>query len=112
MQMEVKHRLAAVGVGVGDHAIAFRGDAGVLRDVPGKRQQLAEHRRVLRIVERADVDRGNDQEMRGRLRVEVLEGEHAVGPFDEDRKSTRLNSSHPSISYAVFCLKKKKKKTK
>src|SRR4051794_41253936 len=25
----------------------------------------------------------------------------------EDRKSTRLNSSHPSISYAVFCLKKK-----
>src|SRR5438477_9469672 len=29
----------------------------------------------------------------------------------EDRKSTRLNSSHMSISYAVFCLKKKKKKT-
>src|SRR5690348_17956289 len=28
----------------------------------------------------------------------------------EDRKSTRLNSSHPSISYAVFCLKKKTKK--
>src|SRR4051794_41291267 len=27
---------------------------------------------------------------------------------DPDRKSTRLNSSHPSISYAVFCLKKKK----
>src|SRR5207245_11385708 len=30
----------------------------------------------------------------------------------EDRKSTRLNSSHGSISYAVFCLKKKKKKKK
>src|SRR5438034_8866479 len=29
-----------------------------------------------------------------------------------DRKSTRLNSSHTVISYAVFCLKKKKKKTK
>src|SRR5690348_17942478 len=29
--------------------------------------------------------------------------------FFPDRKSTRLNSSHPSISYAVFCLKKKKK---
>src|SRR5438094_2619659 len=28
-----------------------------------------------------------------------------------DRKSTRLNSSHRTISYAVFCLKKKKKKT-
>src|SRR5690348_17890753 len=33
-----------------------------------------------------------------------------AGGFDLviDRKSTRLNSSHPSISYAVFCLKKKK----
>src|SRR5690242_20761383 len=30
---------------------------------------------------------------------------------ERDRKSTRLNSSHMSISYAVFCLKKKKKKT-
>src|SRR5699024_11961243 len=29
---------------------------------------------------------------------------------EEDRKSTRLNSSHVSISYAVFCLKKKKKR--
>src|SRR5207249_11446822 len=29
---------------------------------------------------------------------------------DRDRKSTRLNSSHVSISYAVFCLKKKKRK--
>src|SRR6266700_2809435 len=30
------------------------------------------------------------------------------GPRDRDRKSTRLNSSHVTISYAVFCLKKKK----
>src|SRR2546430_7343828 len=30
--------------------------------------------------------------------------------FEEDRKSTRLNSSHSQISYAVFCLKKKKNK--
>src|SRR5271169_7024835 len=32
-----------------------------------------------------------------------------AAPSLEDRKSTRLNSSHGSISYAVFCLKKKKK---
>src|SRR3712207_7745500 len=32
-----------------------------------------------------------------------------VGDFDGDRKSTRLNSSHANISYAVFCLKKKKR---
>src|SRR3989475_7146887 len=31
-------------------------------------------------------------------------------PHETDRKSTRLNSSHSQISYAVFCLKKKKKK--
>src|SRR3712207_7761910 len=31
------------------------------------------------------------------------------GLFKRDRKSTRLNSSHANISYAVFCLKKKKK---
>src|SRR5690348_17491478 len=37
-----------------------------------------------------------------------------IVPGDQkiDRKSTRLNSSHPSISYAVFCLKKKKKEKK
>src|SRR3712207_546726 len=33
----------------------------------------------------------------------------AVGEHEKDRKSTRLNSSHANISYAVFCLKKKKK---
>src|SRR5690242_21317508 len=35
-----------------------------------------------------------------------------VTMVDGDRKSTRLNSSHMSISYAVFCLKKKKKNKK
>src|SRR5258708_31537934 len=33
-------------------------------------------------------------------------------PLTQDRKSTRLNSSHQIISYAVFCLKKKKNKKK
>src|ERR1039458_7509024 len=37
--------------------------------------------------------------------MKVLEGDWRAGP---DRKSTRLNSSHLGISYAVFCLKKKK----
>src|SRR5690349_24172961 len=35
----------------------------------------------------------------------------AAMEIQADRKSTRLNSSHVEISYAVFCLKKKKKKT-
>src|SRR3712207_6964993 len=36
--------------------------------------------------------------------------EREAGSLFLDRKSTRLNSSHANISYAVFCLKKKKKK--
>src|SRR3712207_7052502 len=41
-------------------------------------------------------------------RLAVVE-EGDVAAHDLDRKSTRLNSSHANISYAVFCLKKKKK---
>src|SRR5437868_9003450 len=40
--------------------------------------------------------------------LEFLKGALKLPPREPDRKSTRLNSSHVSISYAVFCLKKKK----
>src|SRR5256885_5532710 len=48
------------------------------------------------------------------LRAVVVHGDglvavHGLGAVPVDRKSTRLNSSHLVISYAVFCLKKKKK---
>src|SRR5438034_5261514 len=45
-------------------------------------------------------------------RLEIGEDEGPAGPSSSpiDRKSTRLNSSHTVISYAVFCLKKKKNK--
>src|SRR3712207_7471827 len=39
--------------------------------------------------------------------VDALVGHDAADLVDRDRKSTRLNSSHANISYAVFCLKKK-----
>src|SRR5690348_18009464 len=58
---------------------------------------------------------GFEQITRGTLSNEQYD--EAVGDLvaylqwmGEDRKSTRLNSSHPSISYAVFCLKKKNTK--
>src|SRR5690348_1742595 len=57
-------------------------------------------RNVLRDVLGVPVDAAD---VLGRERVEEVEAEE-VQP---DRKSTRLNSSHPSISYADFCLKKK-----
>src|SRR5947209_11925557 len=40
---------------------------------------------------------------------QLLFGVGTADPLAIDRKSTRLNSSHANISYAVFCLKKKKK---
>src|SRR3712207_7799402 len=41
----------------------------------------------------------------------AVEGADGVGDRSQDRKSTRLNSSHANISYAVFCLKKKNNNT-
>src|SRR5688500_19848787 len=41
----------------------------------------------------------------------TLAGRNGAGAGTTDRKSTRLNSSHPVISYAVFCLKKKTRAT-
>src|SRR3712207_8247480 len=40
--------------------------------------------------------------------TERAAGHRSAGRVLQDRKSTRLNSSHANISYAVFCLKKKK----
>src|SRR5438034_3314003 len=50
------------------------------------------------------------QEVQAGVPVLVLGHELADKLFEGDRKSTRLNSSHTVISYAVFCLKKKTKK--
>src|SRR5260221_5670519 len=63
----------------------------------------------------AEAQRGQAQHavVHDGMHAEVLDGQ-GLGALDavaleEDRKSTRLNSSHTVISYAVFCLKKKKK---
>src|SRR5690625_6972759 len=48
-------------------------------------------------------------EQRGRRALAVAAHLGQPDQIDADRKSTRLNSSHVAISYAVFCLKKKKK---
>src|SRR2546426_1566589 len=77
-------------------------------------EQFDERRPVLR-CEAADVDAGDlALQRRHVLGVRVPQARHA-DPREQvdvtvDRKSTRLNSSHLVISYAVFCLKKKKNK--
>src|SRR5690242_21487734 len=56
-----------------------------------------------------ELQRGLIQPLHAALRVGRRRGDPDMEML-LDRKSTRLNSSHMSISYAVFCLKKKKKK--
>src|SRR5438105_11382127 len=77
----------------------FRSGGGVHFDEQKRHRVLSFHQRGVialakRIVDRAVLDRAS------------------VDENDLDRKSTRLNSSHEWISYAVFCLKKKKREKK
>src|SRR3712207_8194488 len=83
----------ALPICVGDDLAARPRDGGV------RRRALGRHAAV---------------DLRPRVRV-VVEADPGLVRRDRvgaDRKSTRLNSSHANISYAVFCLKKKKIKTK
>src|SRR3712207_7578882 len=81
-----------------------RGDDGQLRDAVLVQQR----NRIADLVVRADGHERRD------LPALVLAPQHLADrhrparPLEEDRESTRLNSSHAKISYAVFCLKKKK----
>src|SRR5436309_5896950 len=67
------------------------------------RRQAADRLGGLALAEAWALLAADDEHRHG----EALEKAEAVA---QDRKSTRLNSSHVKISYAVFCLKKKKKK--
>src|SRR3712207_7024050 len=80
---------------------------------PGEKARRGE---LLRVDGPAQQRRERGTQARRRLHG-LLHARHhgrevvAYGCRIEDRKSTRLNSSHANISYAVFCLKKKKNKT-
>src|SRR5687768_18182486 len=52
----------------------------------------------------------SDEEAMSVIRKAMKQRQDSIEQYTKDRKSTRLNSSHGYISYAVFCLKKKKKK--
>src|SRR2546427_3170913 len=71
----------------------------------GDDQNARERKRRLRVLHSRGKGQQKERDRKTALgrRSSTLQG---------DRKSTRLNSSHSQISYAVFCLKKKKKKQK
>src|SRR2546427_1388115 len=86
-----------VEVGREPEVLEHHGVAGLGRAVRGEER-----------VARVGGERHRDE--RGGARDKAVEDHgDAAGGAGEDRKSTRLNSSHSQISYAVFCLKKKKK---
>src|SRR5207245_7904603 len=74
--------------------------------------RLAVRRNLFR-RDRHAIDHNLDEASSARdnfLRARTVQSDRVADePIAVDRKSTRLNSSHGSISYAVFCLKKKKK---
>src|SRR3712207_8111544 len=81
----------------------------LFRSADGHVVQAAEDLGVRADVQAGEVEEGEqvavadvEEEVRGPGVVAVLD------QLGQDRKSTRLNSSHANISYAVFCLKKKK----
>src|SRR5688500_19475168 len=88
---------------------------------PTRRSSDLGSRVLLSIIEESDADRaaildGIFTGTRAELAEKVARAEDAAGRARaervlRDRKSTRLNSSHLVISYAVFCLKKKTKTT-
>src|SRR5258707_9999551 len=68
---------------------------------------------IATVISTPDIDQCRETTVDFGLVVSNIRGKisiAAVGFHQRDRKSTRLNSSHANISYAVFCLKKKKKK--
>src|SRR5207244_13570797 len=76
----------------------------ILLDDVAEDVQFARNRAAA--IDRGDLDRGDHAHTLALTGFESL-GDAADG--ERDRKSTRLNSSHQIISYAVFCLKKKKR---
>src|SRR5206468_11228004 len=66
-----------------------------------------QHRAQLALAAIDDHEVGHLVPWRRQLRLALQR--RGLGRDRQDRKSTRLNSSHDQISYAVFCLKKKKK---
>src|SRR2546427_9101932 len=69
----------------------------------GEELEVVEHDKMILLVPRKHIPKDQEWYYTDTWQRMMQEA------FDEDRKSTRLNSSHSQISYAVFCLKKKKK---
>src|SRR5437868_5152486 len=98
------------GIGVDNVDIPAATTRGVIvMNTPfGNSITTAEHAITLMLALARQIPQADTSTQAGKWEKNRFMGVEITG----DRKSTRLNSSHVSISYAVFCLKKKKKKEK
>src|SRR5688572_31684062 len=96
--------------------VVFFGTPGFA--VPTLERLMHSRHSVVGVVTQPDRPRGRGQQitdgpvktLAASMKLPILQPERLAREID--RKSTRLNSSHSQISYAVFCLKKKKNKKK
>src|SRR2546422_1556045 len=99
MPMDMTRR-ALLGGGA---AVVLAAASSTLAQAPGPAPRV-KGPRVWLDLDQAELDAAYDQSVYA-PNLEQIVGRYAT---NRDRKSTRLNSSHGYISYAVFCLKKKK----
>src|SRR6266487_3723645 len=112
-----RHFLRALELGGHSRGLCARAEQnlGILANIQGDLDEaLARYGRSLQAYRESNDEHGraiayHNLGMASADRERFDEAERYFRQSHEDRKSTRLNSSHPSISYAVFCLKKKKK---
>jgi len=97
----MKYRLPSIWIGVDHHSIPFHRYPRFVRDIAREGEQAAEQVGILRIVERADMCRRDDKEMRRRLRIQVAEGKHVVFALDDGRGNfTRGNPAKQAARHS------------
>ncbi len=86
MKMKVKDGLPAIGIRIYDDPVPLGREPRVLRDVAREREERSEQAGIRGVVERPDMRRGNDQQMSGSLRIQILERQHSVAALDDRRR--------------------------
>src|SRR5205814_935465 len=101
VQVEMKHRLAAVGVGVHDDAIAPLGEPRVPRQIAREPEETTQQLGIPCVVERREVIGGNHEQVRGRLRIQVLESHDPVRPLYDRRRDLAGGTWSVAVPWGV-----------
>src|SRR5699024_11584669 len=97
-----------------NEAVIYLGDYDYYVEKKTETEEIEAFEREPEAIEKTATERKVNFKEQKRIQSETRRLEREISEIETtlDRKSTRLNSSHVSISYAVFCLNKKKQKNK